>query len=472
MTRTEEIKQMVAKRQDRLNALNDEIWNYAELYFREEKSSAALIRMLKEEGFEVEEQVDGMDTAFIGTWGSGRPVIGILGEFDALPSLSQKAACPVHEEITPGGNGHGCGHCALGTAALGAAAAAKEYMEKHQIQGTIKYFGCPAEEAGWGKMFLARDGYFDGLDAIYTWHPGTANMIWSAGCLANVCAYFTFKGKTAHAAASPHLGRSALDACELMNVGVNYLREHIVPEARVHYAYQDVGGPAPNVVQNHAQTKYFIRAPKIRQVLEIVDRIKHIARGAALMTGTQVDIDIPAGMCDFVSNEALSRVLADAFQAVGAPAFDDADRALAGEFFKNYSDAEIQASLDRMYPAYADPDQYRNSPLIEDVAPYVKNPSYLFGSTDVGDASYCCPTAQFNAACYANGTADHSWQATAMAGSSITHKAVACAAAVLALAAVNTMEDEELLKKAHEEYVKATGGKYICPVGKEAKPRI
>ena len=148
------------------------------------------------------------------------------------------------------------------------------------------------------------------------------------------------------------------------------------------------------------------------------------------------------------------------------------DRALAGEFFKNYSDAEIQASLDRMYPAYADPDQYRNSPLIEDVAPYVKNPSYLFGSTDVGDASYCCPTAQFNAACYANGTADHSWQATAMAGSSITHKAVACAAAVLALAAVNTMEDEELLKKAHEEYVKATGGKYICPVGKEAKPRI
>ena len=183
-----------------------------------------------------------------------------------------------------------------------------------------------------------------------TWHPGTANMIWSAGCLANVCAYFTFKGKTAHAAASPHLGRSALDACELMNVGVNYLREHIVPEARVHYAYQDVGGPAPNVVQNHAQTKYFIRAPKIRQVLEIVDRIKDIARGAALMTGTQVDIDIPAGMCDFVSNEALSRVLADAFQAVGAPAFDDADRALAGEFFKNYSDAEIQASLDRMYP--------------------------------------------------------------------------------------------------------------------------
>lgn len=473
MTRTEEIKQMVAKRQDRLNALNDEIWNYAELYFREEKSSAALIRMLKEEGFEVEEQVDGMDTAFIGTWGSGRPVIGILGEFDALPSLSQKAACPVHEEITPGGNGHGCGHCALGTAALGAAAAAKEYMEKHQIQGTIKYFGCPAEEAGWGKMFLARDGYFNGLDAIYTWHPGTANMIWSAGCLANVCAYFTFKGKTAHAAASPHLGRSALDACELMSMGVNYLREHIIPEARVHYAYVDVGGIAPNVVQDHAAVHYFIRAPRVYQMMEIYDRVCDVARGAALMTGTQLEIQIHEGLSDYVPNGPLTKVLYKALQEVGAPQFDDADRQLAAEIRKSLTEDQLQ-SFQEKYAGVPEMQELieKGAVLCDIVLPYTLASSPMGGSTDVGDASYCAPTAQINVATEALATPGHTWQVTAQSCSSIAHKGTIKAAEAMALGAIYAMEDPELLKEAKAELLKSNGGAYQCPMPKEIKPTL
>ena len=472
MTRVEEIKKIVEGKKDVLVNLNDEIWATPELYFREEKSAAALIRVLKEQGFEVEENVDGISTAFIGTYGSGHPIIGILGEFDALPSLSQEACKNVHSPIEAGGPGHGCGHCALGAAALGAAIAAKDYMQAHGIKGTVRYYGCPAEEAGWGKMFLARDGYYDDLDACYTWHPGNCNTVQSASSLANMCAYFTFKGKTAHAAAAPHLGRSALDACEIMNVGVNYLREHVIAEARIHYAYQDVGGPAPNVVQDHAQTKYFIRAPKIKQVLEIAERIKDIARGAALITGTTVEMDFPAGMCDYVPNDVLSGVLSDAFLAVGGPEFDDADRALAESFYKDLNDNEKEAALKRLAPNYPDPDKYRGVALIEDVAPYVKSDSYGFGSTDVGDASYACPTAQLNAACYANGTPGHSWQITAQSASSITHKAILCVAKVIALATINSLEDPEMLKKAHEEYVKVTGGKYIYPVGKDAKPRI
>ena len=431
MTRVEEIKKIVEGKKDVLVNLNDEIWATPELYFREEKSAAALIRVLKEQGFEVEENVDGISTAFIGTYGSGHPIIGILGEFDALPSLSQEACKNVHSPIEAGGPGHGCGHCALGAAALGAAIAAKDYMQAHGIKGTVRYYGCPAEEAGWGKMFLARDGYYDDLDACYTWHPGNCNTVQSASSLANMCAYFTFKGKTAHAAAAPHLGRSALDACEIMNVGVNYLREHVIAEG-----------------------------------------IKDIARGAALITGTTVEMDFPAGMCDYVPNDVLSGVLSDAFLAVGGPEFDDADRALAESFYKDLNDNEKEAALKRLAPNYPDPDKYRGVALIEDVAPYVKSDSYGFGSTDVGDASYACPTAQLNAACYANGTPGHSWQITAQSASSITHKAILCVAKVIALATINSLEDPEMLKKAHEEYVKVTGGKYICPVGKDAKPRI
>lgn len=470
--KVKQIKELVEAKREKFIKVSDDVWAVPELFFEEYKSAEILIKALKEEGFEVEEGVNGMDTAFIGTWGSGKPIIGILGEFDALPSLSQEASLCEKKEIEPDGPGHGCGHNALGAAAMAAAVAAKDYFEANGMEGTIRYYGCPAEEAGWAKMFLARDGYFDDLDACYTWHPGNGNTVQSTSSLANMCAYFRFKGKTSHAAASPHLGRSALDACEIMNVGVNYLREHVIPEARMHYAYQDVGGPAPNVVQDRASLKYFIRAPKIKQVKEIGERVKDIARGAALITGTEVEIDFTAGMCDYVPNDVLSGILSDAVMAVGGPKFDDKDRELAQCFFDTYSENEIEAAVKRLSYNYPDWEKYRDIALVEEVAPYAKSDAYGFGSTDVGDASYAAPTAQMGAACYANGTPGHSWQITAMSASSITHKAIPFVAEAIALATVLTAESPEKIVAAREEYVKSTGGKYICPVGMDAKPQL
>lgn len=466
------IKELVEKKREKFREVSDAVWEVPELFFHEDKSAAILIKALKEEGFAVEEGVDGIPTAFIGSWGSGKPIIGILGEFDALPSLSQEAALNVHKEIESGGPGHGCGHNALGAAAMAAAAAAKDYMEKNGMSGTIRYYGCPAEEAGWGKMFLARDGFFNDLDACLTWHPGNSNTVQGTSSLANMCAFFRFKGKTAHAAAAPHLGRSALDACEIMSVGVNYLREHVIPEARMHYAYQDVGGPAPNVVQDHACVKYFLRAPKITQVKEIGERVKDIARGAALITGTEVEIEFTAGMCDYVPNDILSGILSDALMAVGGPKFDDADRALAQSFFKDLNPNEIEAAVKRLSYNYPDWEKYRNIALVEEVVPYQKSDAYGFGSTDVGDASYCAPTAQMSAATYANGTPGHSWQVTAQSRSSITHKANVTVAEAISLACILCIEQPEKLVAAREEYVKVTGGKYICPVGMDAKPQF
>ena len=466
------IKEVVEAKREKFARVSDAVWAVPELYFKETQSAAILIQALKEEGFAVEEGVDGIPTAFIGTWGTGKPVIGILGEFDALPGLSQEAACPEHRELVPGGPGHGCGHNALGAGAMAAAVAAKDYMERTGLTGTIRYYGCPAEEAGWGKMFLARDGYFDDLDACYTWHPGVGNMVQSTSSLANMCAFFTFRGRTAHAAAAPHLGRSALDACELMNVGVNYLREHVIPEARIHYAYQDVGGSAPNVVQDHAQLKYFIRAPKITQVKEIGERVKDIARGAALMTGTELEIQTAAGLCDYQPNDVLSELLSDCLKEVGGPGFDKADYELAEKFFNSYSDAEIEASLNSVKSQVSDEEfeKIRKSPLNEFVLPYKHIDIAMPGSTDVGDVSYCTPTAQLNTCCYANGTPGHTWQVVAQVGSDIGHKGMIAAAKAMALATIKTMEDPELLQKAKEEWVKSTGGKYICPVPPETVP--
>ena len=472
MADVQKIKALVDEKADKFVNVANQVWSTPELGFKEEKSAAALIAALESEGFKVTTGLAGIPTAFVGVWGEGHPAIALLGEFDALPSLSQEAGNDVHTPICEGGNGHGCGHNLLGAGSLAAAVAVKDYMEQNGIKGSVHYFGCPGEEFGCGKMFMARAGLFDDLDAAFTWHGGAYNAITADHSLANLCAYFKFKGRTSHAAASPHLGRSALDACELMNVGVNYLREHVIPEARIHYAYQDVGGAAPNVVQDHAQLKYFIRAPKITQVKEIGERVKDIARGAALMTGTEVDIYFSAGMCDYVPNDVLSEILSEALVAVGGPKFDDADRELAKKFFDLYTPSEIEAALKRLSYNYENWEDYRTIPLVEEVGPYKKTSAYGFGSTDVGDASYAAPTAQMNVATYANGTPGHSWNVTAQVNSSITHKALVTVAEALSLACILTIERPEAVKAAREEYIKSTGGKYICPVGMDAKPEL
>jgi aminobenzoyl-glutamate utilization protein B len=401
-----------------------------------------------------------METAFIAEYGRGKPIIGILGEYDALPSLSQKAAQNRQEALVRGGAGHGCGHNALGAGAFAAAVAVKEHLRIHDAGGTVRFYGCPAEESGWGKMFLAREKLFDDLDAAVTWHPYFMNTVQGWGGLAVVCVDFHFFGTSAHAAATPHLGRSALDACELMSVGVNYLREHVLPSVRMHYAYQDTGGESPNVVQNRACVKYYIRAPRMRQALEITERVKAVAQGAAMMTGTTVDIDLCAGIYDFVPNDTLGSIFDQALHDVGAPRFDEDDRALARCFQDSFSPEDIATSRDLLAEVYPDSEHSGDSHLLETIAPYRRLAYSGMSSTDVGDVSYATPTVQLNIACYAVGTPGHSWQLTAQSASPLADKGMLCAAEVMAIGVIRLMEHPQVLHAAHEEYLKATGGNY------------
>ena len=474
MDRAAQIKQFVEAKKDKWNQVNDAIWATPELYFRETQSTKTLSDAIEAEGFTVERGMStGAETAFVATWGSGKPVIGIMGEMDALPGLSQHACENTINPIEPGAPGHGCGHNALGTGAAAAAVAVKEYMEKNGLSGTVKFFGCPAEEAGCGKVFMIRAGVFKDVDIAITWHPGFVNGVLGSGLLAMQAVYFRFKGKAAHAAGSPHLGRSALDACEIMNVGVNYLREHVIQEARIHYAYQDVGGPAPNVVQETACTKYYIRAPHVPQVLEIAERVFDCARGAALMTGTTVDIDVREGICDFLPNDVVSKVACESLQEVGAPAFDEADYKLAESFFKDFGEGNRQSILSEA-KYYADEEtgrKYLDTPLMTDIFPYVRKQLTKPGGSDAGDVSYRIPACWISTACYVNGTPSHSWQATAMTSSSITHKGMICAAEAMALSAVKFLENPALIEEAKAELHAFTGGKEYTLMGENAEPK-
>ena len=332
------IKDLVSAKADTTVALAKEIWGYAELSYEETKSAAALIAALKQEGFTIEEGIADIPTAFTATYqcGSGKPVVGFLAEYDALSGLSQKAGCPVQEPVQEGGAGHGCGHNLLGAGCYAAAVALKDYLVKEQKDGTVIFFGCPAEEGAGSKQFIARAGYFDNVDFAYTWHPETVNEVGSRGSVAIMGANFTFDGIAAHAGGEPHLGRSALDAVELMNVGCNYLREHMIDAARIHYAYSDPGGTAPNVVQSHAVIKYEVRAPKVSQVQELFTRVVDVAKGAALMTGTKMKYEITMAFSDYVPNRTLGAVVDQCMREMGAPEWTEDEYQLAAEFLRTY----------------------------------------------------------------------------------------------------------------------------------------
>lgn len=329
MDKKEFVLKAVADKKDLIVEVSDKIFDYAETGFHEFKTAKLYEDVLKKEGFQVEMGVGGMPTAFKATYGTEKPVIGFLAEYDALPELSQEGGCTMRKKAEgENPDGHGCGHNLLGAGAMAAALAVKAYLEEHPEAGSVVLFGCPSEEKGDGKAIMAREGIFDGVDAAFTWHPGDKNEIWSESTLANVSVFFNFKGVTSHAAAAPELGRSALDAAELMSVGVNYLREHIISDARIHYAYRDVGGIAPNVVQGHSRVHYFIRAPKSWQVKEIYRRVVDVAEGAAKMTGTEMTYELYAGLSDYIPNHVLSEVLHESMEEIGAPAYDEADFAL------------------------------------------------------------------------------------------------------------------------------------------------
>ena len=312
-----------------LFSVSDSIWDNPETDYTENVSSSILKEALEKEGFTVESNLAGIPTAFSGTFGSGSPVIGILGEFDALPGLSQKAGIAEKEPLEKGGNGHGCGHNLLGAGSLAAAIAVKEYLKEKKCPGTVVYFGCPAEEGGSAKAFLARDGVFSHVDIALSWHPNNMNAVWAFSSLANVKVRYSFKGISAHAGTSPHLGRSALDALELMNMGVQFLREHIIPEARVHYAITNTGGDAPNVVQAEAESVYLIRAPKNSQVKEIYERVNQIAKGAAMMCGVDVTIRLEKACSNILVNHSLEKVLYENMKAVGLPQYSEEEYSFA-----------------------------------------------------------------------------------------------------------------------------------------------
>ena len=447
----------------------DRVWDYAETRFRETKSAALLCGLLEQEGFSVEAGLAGMDTAFVASCGGGKPVIAVLGEYDALSNLSQRACAAEKEPLVPGGNGHGCGHNALGVASLAAAVALKDFLAASGVPGTVRYYGCPAEEGGGGKVFLARDRLFDGIDAAITWHPGDLNQVMSASTLATIETYFQFAGVSSHAASDPHLGRSALDAVELMDVGVNFLREHVMQEARMHYAVTDSGGVSPNVVQPKAEVLYLLRAPTIPQVREIYARVCDVAKGAAMMTDTELTLVPDGGVANLVPNDTLAAVMHGVMGELGGPAFGEEEHAFAEKIRETLTPEQKAASLSRFDRKTAD--RLKNSALAEFVAPYVPTDRCSPFSTDVGDVSWNVPTVQLTAATQALGTPGHSWQIVSQGKSGISHTGMLYAAKVMALTGRKLFGDPELCERAKEELRdRLNGQEYDCLIPSDLKP--
>lgn len=469
-----QVESLIQAQSDALKRTAKQVWDAAELNWRETKSADALKQYLSEQGFSIKAPVCGMDTAFIAqqTVGSGGPVVAFLAEYDALPGLSQCAAHTTPNAVQEGGAGHGCGHNLLGAGAAGAAAALVNALKARGLSAVVRCYGCPAEEDGGGKVFFAREGAFDDVQAVFAWHPGDANYVLGQGTLAVTGVLYRFSGITAHAAAAPHTGRSALDACELMNVGCNYLREHILPTARLHYAYRDTGGTAPNVVPDRACLHYYVRACKVKDMMEIKKRVDDVARGAALMTGTTLSIEEVDGFSDFIPNRTLSELTAQCLEEIGAPAFDSEDEALAQRFSASFSPEARMANLAvSCHQSGLDANELAQQVLCRQTAPYRHEPHLTEpGSTDVGDVSYCAPTVQLYCSCWALGSGGHNWQVTAQSASSLGEKGMLTAAKVLALAALRAVERPELLAAAEKELKQTCPDGYYCPMPAQAKP--
>lgn len=456
---------------DKFKQLSDKLWEYAEPGMREYKSARAYAEFLKNEGFTVNEKICGMDTAFEGVFGSGSPVICFLAEYDALSGLNQRANIFNQEKDSDSDTGQGCGHHLLGVGSLYGACLYKEYLEKNGLSGTVKFVGCPGEEAGSGKTYLARDGYFDDCDIALTWHPGIFNQVVTGSSQSCTAIYFKFKGIASHAASTPHLGRSALDAAELMNVGVNYLREHMEDSDRVHYAYIDAGGKAPNVVQNLTILKYFVRSKNNHDCASLTERVINCAKGAALMTGTEVEVIFDEGLSNTISNQTLENVLFETMK-------EDYDLSYGldeCEYLSKYKssfDGKINIPL-MVKDENKLKEDIKNNVICSYIIEKEHHDICQMGSTDVGDVSWCVPTGQFNTACFAYGASGHSWQWVAQGKSSVADKGMKYAGRVLCDAAIKLHNNPELIEKAKRELkLKLDGESYKCPIPKDVKPHV
>ena len=449
-----------------------EIWDHPQVALQEEFAAKLLADRLGADGFALRWGAGGMPTAFIAEWGAGAPIIGFLGEYDALPGLSQDLSSE-RAPIEAGGPGHGCGHNLFGTACMGSVMALKRAMQRQGIAGTIRFYGCPAEETLVGKTFMARDGVFDDLDAAISWHPGDSNITWNGSSLAMNSFKVNFHGVAAHAGGSPWLGRSALDGVMLMDAGVNYMREHVPPESRIHSVVTS-GGQAPNVVPAFAQVWYFVRAPQRAQVEEMYQWMQDIARGAALMSGTRHEIEFITGCYDLLPNDVMSDLLYEKMATVDDMRFSEREREFARELQATFPEGSVQRGFDWMQlstSAKLDSGAIAD-PLWEGVYPHSPAPPLMGGSTEVADVSWITPTGQISTTCWPLGTPGHSWQTVASSGSSIGAKGMIFAAKAMALAGLDLLVKPELLEAAQAEFKRARGERaYVTPLPPEAVPR-
>jgi len=449
--------------------ISDKIWDFAELGLIEFKSSALLADELEKNGFGVERGIAGMPTAFVATWGEGKPVIGIMGEYDALPGLSQKRVS-WKEALEKGKPGHGCGHNVHGTSGMAAAIAVKKVMKKQNRRGTIKFFGCPAEENFSGKVFMVREGYFNDVDAVISHHPSTMNDVSLMSCLAVNSVKFHFYGKASHAGGSPEQGRSALDAVELMNIGANYLREHVIQDARIHYVIEK-GGDQPNIVPPYARSWYYIRAPERDQMEFIYNWILEIAKGAATMTRTEVKTEFLEGSYNVIPNRTISELIVKNMRKIGLPKYNDEDLKFTEEIAKTIGPemkiAQLRKSKRPHWERLVDK-------LIDDELPDPWGEGEVsHGSTDVADVSWQAPTVEFGTATWVLGTPAHSWQAVAQNGVGIGHKSLIFAAKVMATTAIDLFTNEDALSKAKEEHKQRIANKkYRSPIPPDHKPPL
>ncbi len=448
------------------------IWDHPQVALQEEFASRLLAERLEAAGFTIRWGAGGMQTAFIAEWGRGAPIIGYLGEYDALPGLSQDLSAE-RSPLEAGGPGHGCGHNLFGTACMGSVLALQRAMREQGIPGTIRFYGCPAEETLVGKTFMARDGVFDDLDAAISWHPGDTNIAWNGSSLAMNSFKVNFHGVAAHAGGSPWLGRSALDGVMLMDAGVNYMREHVPPESRIHSVVTS-GGQAPNVVPAFAQVWYFVRAPKRAEVDEIYQWMQDIAQGAALMSGTRCEIEFITGCYDLLPNDVMSDLLYEKMAEVDDMRFSERERQFARELQASYPEGSVQRGFDWMQlstSAKLDPASIED-PLWEAVYPHSPTPPLMGGSTEVADVSWITPTGQITTTCWPLGTPGHSWQTVASSGSSIGAKGMIFAAKAMALAGLDLLTKPDLLEAAKAEFERARmGQEYISPLPPEATPK-
>ncbi len=455
----------------------DAIWDYAELSLQEEKSAALYCSVLEEEGFTVERGVCSIPTAFAASYGAGRPHIALLAEYDALSGLSQEAGALERRERTAGGSGHGCGHNLLGAGAFAAALGVKAYLEATGAAGTVTLYGCPGEEGGAAKAFMARDGLWRQVDAALTWHPEDANEVITGSTNSCIQTQYHFTGAASHAAGAPERGRSALDAVELMNVGVQFLREHMSDKARVHYAITDAGGRSPNVVQAKASVLYMVRSNHVSEAVELQKRVDDIAAGAALMTGTTVEKQFIDGLADTVTNHTLEALLHRNFSELGVPSHSAEELAYADALAKTYEGNDALPGIGSRYDeGYAQHVRRLRAevggPMNDFLLPLYTGEAFRPGSTDVGDVSWETPAAQISVAAWPNGCPGHSWQNVSCDATSIGRKAAVHAGKVLCAAAIDLFRDPELLLAARAEFRERTAAGYTCPIPAGAVPVV